>query len=345
MSHDIAPVRSTGIGSWPGTDVGDAIKIAFAECPDLPYLPELPGRGPYAGLIGRSTALLADMAVDLLPTGWRLTDTSGREHRLALSTLRSDLDQLEEQAQGYVGPIKYATAGPWTLAASLERPRSDRLLTDRGARRDLGQSLAEGMAELVAEMTRRLPGTEPVVQLDEPLLPAVLAGGVATASGLAQLRTVERAEVTSGLRYVVERLADARVLVHCCAADPPVALLQERRGAGRARRHRPAVRVGLGRRRCRPGSRARGRPGCPADRPPRATSPDQVARRVMSALGDLGVEPITERSAAAHPGLRARWRQPRRGGPCPAHGPHGGRHRDRQLARAPPDPLPGVRAQ
>ena len=46
-------VVSTGIGSWPGTEMADALKIAFAECPDLPYLPELPARGPYAGLIGR----------------------------------------------------------------------------------------------------------------------------------------------------------------------------------------------------------------------------------------------------------------------------------------------------
>ena len=42
-------VISTGIGSWPGTDAADAIKIAFAECPELPYLPELPARGPHAG--------------------------------------------------------------------------------------------------------------------------------------------------------------------------------------------------------------------------------------------------------------------------------------------------------
>ncbi|RKH77014.1 methionine synthase, partial [Corallococcus praedator] len=31
-------VVSTGIGSWPGTELADALKIAFAECPDLPYL-------------------------------------------------------------------------------------------------------------------------------------------------------------------------------------------------------------------------------------------------------------------------------------------------------------------
>ena len=115
--------------------------------------------------------------MDLQPAGWRLADASGREHRLALSTLRSDLDQLEEQAQGYAGPIKYAVAGPWTLAATVERPRGDRVLADHGARRELGQSLAEGIAELVVEMRRRLPEAQPVVQLDEPLLPAVLAGG------------------------------------------------------------------------------------------------------------------------------------------------------------------------
>jgi hypothetical protein len=39
--------------------MADAIKIAFSECPDLPYLPELPARGPAAQLIGRSTAFLA----------------------------------------------------------------------------------------------------------------------------------------------------------------------------------------------------------------------------------------------------------------------------------------------
>ena len=35
---ELPPIRTTGIGSWPGTDMMDAIKIAFAECPDLPYL-------------------------------------------------------------------------------------------------------------------------------------------------------------------------------------------------------------------------------------------------------------------------------------------------------------------
>ena len=289
MSDDVAPVRSTGIGSWPGTDNRDAIKIAFAECPDLPYLPELPARGAYAGLVGRSTALLAGLSVDLQPAGWRLADGSGREHRLALSTLRSDLDELEEQAQGYAGPVKYAVAGPWTLAATVERPRGDRVLADHGARRELGQSLAEGVAELVAEMRRRLPEAQPVVQLDEPLLPAVLAGGVATASGFSRHRTIEPPEVIAALRYLVDRVG-AGVLVHCCAAAPPVALLQSAGVRGvlvdTDRLDRSSwdavgsaldagLEIGLG--------------ALPTNA--LETSPDQIARRAMNALRDLAVDP------------------------------------------------------
>ena len=226
MTTDSSSVRSTGIGSWPGTDPADALKIAFAECPELPYLPELPARGAHAGMVGRATALLTGLAVDLQPAGWRLTDSSGRDHRLAVATLRADLDQLEEQAQGYRGPIKYAVAGPWTLAAIMERPRGDRVLADSGARRDLGQSLAEGVATMIAEMSRRLPATEPLVQIDEPLLPSVLAGTVPTASGLSRHRAIEPPEVGQTLGHLVGQLDPLPVLVHCCAAGPPIELLR-----------------------------------------------------------------------------------------------------------------------
>ena len=67
-------IRTTGIGSWPGTDMADAIKIAFAECPDLPYLPELPARGPHAGLIGRGTAVLTGLGIaSIFPLAMTIT--------------------------------------------------------------------------------------------------------------------------------------------------------------------------------------------------------------------------------------------------------------------------------
>lgn len=222
-------VLSTGVGSWPGLDMADALEIAFAECPDLPYLPELPARGAHAQLIGRSTALLAGLAVDLQPAGWRLSGASSREHRQAKATMRSDLDLLEEIAQGYAGLFKISVAGPWTLAASMERPRGDRVVADHGARRDLGQSLTEGIGALVADLLRRLPELQIVLQLDEPLLPSVLAGSIPNASGFSRHRSVDIPEVSAAITAVVDRLAatgNVPAAVHCCAADAPVELLQ-----------------------------------------------------------------------------------------------------------------------
>jgi methionine synthase II (cobalamin-independent) len=291
---ELPPIRSTGIGSWPGTDMMDAIKIAFAECPDLPYLPELPARGPHAQLIGRSTAFLAGLAVDLQPAGWRLTDASGRDHRMAISTLRSDLDLLEEHAQGYEGTLKLSVAGPWTLAVMLERPRGDRALADTGARRDLSQSLAEGTAQLVAELVRRLPDVDPLIQLDEPMLPAALAGAVATASGLSRHRPIEPSEVSGAIIHIRERLAPTPIAVHCCAADPPIELLRLAGASG--------VFVDIDRLSSTDwddvGTTLEAGPwigmgALPTDRTPTLNQlgPDQVARRVLKPLRDLGLEP------------------------------------------------------
>ncbi len=269
MSVDLPPVQTTGIGSWPGTDMVDAIKITFAECPELPYLPELPGRGAHAQLVGRSTAFLAGLAVDLQPAGWRLTDGSGRDHRLAISTLRADLDQLEEQVQGYAGPVKFAVAGPWTLAAMMERPRGDKVLADSGARRDLGQSLAEGVAQLIMEIRRRLPDIEPLVQLDEPLLPRVLAGDIPTASGFSRHRFVDIPEVSAMISELVDRLRETSATptaVHCCAAAAPDRVAVEGRCVDRSGRSRPADQPGLGCHRAGDGGRAAARRGCAADR-------------------------------------------------------------------------------
>ena len=36
---------ATGVGSLPGTDPDEAVRIVVGELPDLPHLPELPERG------------------------------------------------------------------------------------------------------------------------------------------------------------------------------------------------------------------------------------------------------------------------------------------------------------
>lgn len=228
-------VVATGIGSYPGEDADafdEALRIVLDTFPDLPHLPELPGRGVHAGMTGRALAIVSELGADLQPAGWRLTGASpGIDQRRARSLLAQDLDALEEQAQGYDGQLKVQVTGPWTLAATVERPKGDRLLADQGARRELAQALAEGVRGHVADLQRRVPGADIVVQLDEPSLPAVLAGQVPTASGFHRHRSVDDPEASPALEWVMAAVADsgATPVVHCCAPDAPIGLLT---GAG-----------------------------------------------------------------------------------------------------------------
>jgi len=221
---------ATGIGSHPGTDPRDATATVFGELPDLPYLPELPARGPAAAMIGRTVSLLVDLPAETVPSGWRFTDRPGRDVSRARSWLGEDLDTVEERAEGYTGPFKIQIAGPWTLAAAIELRYGDKALADPGAARDIAASLAEGVAQYVADVQKRLPAAEIVLQLDEPTLPAALAGSVPTASGFGALPAIEEQVARSALAEVLAA-AGVMTVVHCCAASLPVDLCV-RAGAG-----------------------------------------------------------------------------------------------------------------
>ncbi|NSC24046.1 methionine synthase [Streptomyces albus subsp. chlorinus] len=227
------PAAATGVGSMPGTDAREAARTVtgiLEEPQHLPFLPELPARGPGADMLGRTTGLLTEMYVHLEPSGWRISDRPGRDTRRSRAWLREDLDALEEFTQGYGEQdrprgVKLSAVGPWTLAAGVERRNGEAMLGDPGAVRDLAASLAEGLAEHLAEVRRRVPGATPVLQLDEPSLPAVLRGGVPTASGYRTHPAVDRAVVESTLRDLIA-VHDGPVVVHVCAPGVPVGLLR-----------------------------------------------------------------------------------------------------------------------
>jgi methionine synthase II (cobalamin-independent) len=201
----------------PGTDPAEAARIVTGELPDFPFLPELPDRGPGADLIGRTAAMLIDLPVDTVPTGWRIAERPGRVMRAAQGMLSSDLDVMEEQLAGFEGPLKISLAGPWSLAASIELPKTlNPALSDPGAVNDLTASLAEATGNFVADVAKRVPGADLIVQFDEPALTAVVNGEVPTASGLSRLAAPDQAVISDRLRTV---LAAARsyTVVHCCA--------------------------------------------------------------------------------------------------------------------------------
>ncbi|AWT53313.1 hypothetical protein [Mycolicibacterium smegmatis] len=215
---------ATGVGSWPGTTARQAAEIVVGELHTLSHLVELPARGIGADLIGRAGALLVDIGIDTVPRGYRIAPGRSSALRRAVSLLGEDLDALEEAwekagLRGSGRPVKLQAPGPVTLAAHLELPGGHRAITDPGALRDLGASLAEGVAAHRAEVARRLETTV-VVQFDEPSLPAALQGRLSGVTSLTPVHPVDEPLAMSLLDACVAQ-ADTEVAVHSCAADLP----------------------------------------------------------------------------------------------------------------------------
>jgi hypothetical protein len=215
----------SGIGSMPGTNIRESMRIVAGECTDLPFLPEHPARGPGADMVGRSVALLDHLAAEAVPSGWRVAEAPGADMRRAHSWWGEDLDALEETAGETAGAIKVQVCGPWTLAARLQSRGGEALVRDSGARRDVVDMLAEAIPRHIMQIRRRLPRAAlVVVQIDEPMMSAVASAAVPTASGLATYRGIDRTEIIDGLAKVVSATQSngAVAMSHDCSDAPEV---------------------------------------------------------------------------------------------------------------------------
>lgn len=215
---------ATGVGSWPGTAAREAAAVIVGELHQLTHLVELPERGVGADMIGRAGALLVDIGIDTVPRGYRIAPGRSAVARRAASLLGEDVDALEEAwdtagLRGSGRPVKVQAPGPITLASQLELSNGHRALTDRGALRDLTESLAEGVAGHRADVARRLE-TDVLVQFDEPLLPAALAGRLTGVTGVTPVHPVDEPVAFGLLDDCVARVGGA-VALHSCAPDLP----------------------------------------------------------------------------------------------------------------------------
>jgi 5-methyltetrahydropteroyltriglutamate--homocysteine methyltransferase len=221
----------SGTGSWPGTAARPAAEVVVGELGGaLAHLVELPARGVGADVIGRAGALLIDVAIDTVPRGYRVAARPGAVTRRAVSLLDEDIDALEEAweiagLRGSGRPVKVQAPGPITLAAELELSNGHRAITDLGAVKDIAASLAEGVAAHRASVSRRLD-TPVVVQFDEPLLPAAIAGHLAGVTAFSPVAAIEETLATSMLDTCAGA-AGAEVSVHCCGTGLPWKVLQQ----------------------------------------------------------------------------------------------------------------------
>ena len=126
--------------------------------PELPHVPELPARGPWADMVGRAVSR-ARRRADRVGREPLAGDGSraGRDTRRARALLSEDLDAVEDRLQGYAGPAKLQMCGPLTLAAVLELRGGEAAVSDPVATADLAASLAEGLAAHLDDLRRRVP--------------------------------------------------------------------------------------------------------------------------------------------------------------------------------------------
>lgn len=223
---------STGVGSLPGTDIVEAIKVVTDELTDFMHLPELPQRGPGADMVGRTAALLsgiaADLAIETTPTGWKFSAAPGAHVRRALSWLAEDLDRLEERVGEAGVRMKVQLAGPVTLASSVELARGERAIVDPGAMREIAAAHREAVRLHVVDVRRRLPNATLTVQIDEPAMDGALRGAIPTQSGFGRLRALKPSVVLDMQQALVQAIADAGATpwLHSCAPNWPLALAQ-----------------------------------------------------------------------------------------------------------------------
>lgn len=207
-----------GLGELPGVSLPEAADMILGETGDLVHLPQLPGRGLGSDAIGRSAALLEGIHVDRGPRSWIMTARPQLETRRATDQIERDLEICEEVWQDKAKAIKIQVTGPWTLAAQIELANGHRVITDRGALRDLTQSLVDGVrghAEYVArniktghvkEMFTELSSPRIVLQIDEPMLPEIIAGNLTGSSEFEEIAAVHSVDVAQRLHEMIAGL-------------------------------------------------------------------------------------------------------------------------------------------
>jgi hypothetical protein len=223
---------ATGIGSWPGTSIDEAVRQS-ADLWALPYLPELPARGPWAEMLGRALGTI-DIGIERGPSRWQVSATSSSDQRRCRAMLRDDYDVLAERFSDYTGPLKVSLAGPYTLLACVDLVRGEAMVSDAGARRELVQAHAAALGDLVRRLRQLVPGAQPVVQLDEPMLGMVAEGAVRSASGIRRYDPVDAEEIGRAYRELcalVDRAGASPLVVHSCAPAPWRTLVEAGIGA------------------------------------------------------------------------------------------------------------------
>ncbi|MCP3426520.1 hypothetical protein NBM05_11040 [Rothia sp. AR01] len=204
---------ATTLGRLPGTDLRESLTAVRGELghPHLGALPEL-DRGYASTRLARTITTLEGLTADGQAFGWRVREAESVESRAAASAFASDVNALAdvvgEEGSGHRGGLVLSLTGPVSLAVALHLANGEALLSDHGARRELTESLATGLARTAARLREALDGEELLIRWCEPALEAALRAEVPTSSGYRTLRALPRGEAEAALARVAQATRD-----------------------------------------------------------------------------------------------------------------------------------------
>lgn len=228
-------------GTFAGTDLHAVYTLQLQEvgAAHLPALAELPEVGPHATGIGKVTANL-NMPFELRTYGWQLQRgdrISSVDQLRATSHRNSTIQALADAAADDAVPnVSVRLAGPVALMTTGWLPSGQRILGDPGARADIVEAWADGVASLIARI-RAVLGSAVTLNIQEHSAHLAVAGKIPTASGAGFERPIDVAEVGSGWQVVADQ--DASVLFDAHSEMTPTAasaggvLLEVPRGRSR----------------------------------------------------------------------------------------------------------------
>ncbi|WP_181276043.1 hypothetical protein [Brevibacterium oceani] len=201
-------VRDSSRGYIATSPVREAAATAFDvladDLPPVPLTAHLSEDRWGADAIGRAVGLLTDLHVDRTSYGWRLTASAGKDERREDSALIEAFDAIAEYGQSRPGQVQVSLPGPWTLVTALSLSSGARVLADHGARRDVIQAYAFGIAAF-AERISSL-GMQPTIRLVEARLTPILTGTWPTVSGWGSLPAISETQVWAALESTLRHL-------------------------------------------------------------------------------------------------------------------------------------------
>ncbi|GAA1531577.1 MULTISPECIES: hypothetical protein [Brevibacterium] len=207
--HELGSGSVTGAAGYiANSPVREAAAAAFTHLGEqLPPMPLIAHRSEDrwgTDAVGRAVGLLTELHVDRASFGWRLTSAAGRDERLEYSALSEAFDAIAEYGDGYSGPVQVSLPGPWSLVTALSLSSGAPVLGDLGARRDVIQAYAFGLAAFADKLSTL--GMQPVIRLVETRLHRVLTGTWPTVSGWATLPAVSETQVYAALQSTLRHL-------------------------------------------------------------------------------------------------------------------------------------------